>query len=113
MNGESTGLAMLYAGGSVASQKGNFSVGAHLKENQITESVNGVILGQPERTLADARKAEIHLVVRDHGPKIPGQVNDQIGSWAGGCTEFLFPFTEIPDEVGECGDIQASIHLVN
>ncbi len=60
--------------------------------------------------LQDARQAEIHLVLRSHGPKIPGQINAQISSFQGGCTTNLPPFTEVPDEIGECADIHASIH---
>ncbi|MGM0458521.1 MAG: hypothetical protein ACQERO_04185, partial [Bacteroidota bacterium] len=60
--------------------------------------------------LQDADAAEIHAVLRSHGPKVPGLVNEQINSYKGGC-EVNFPaFTEIPDEVGECGDIIAAIH---
>jgi len=39
-------------------------------------------------------------------------VNEQINSYEGGCTDpFAFaPFTEIPDAIGECGDIEFAIH---
>lgn len=38
---------------------------------------------------------------RSHGPKIPGQVNEQINSYEGGCVVNFAPFSEIPDEAGE------------
>ena len=50
------------------------------------------------------------MVLRSHGPAIPGEVNEQISGYLGGCTTFFPPFTEIPDEVGECGDFEFAIH---
>lgn len=35
--------------------------------------------------LLDARHAEVHLVVRSHGQPIPDLVQEQIGSFEGGC----------------------------
>lgn len=48
--------------------------------------------------LTNPRGSEVHLVVRTHGEPIPGQVHDQISSFAGGC------------DVNACFDAQASIH---
>lgn len=45
------------------------------------------------------QSAEIHAVVRTHGPAIPGLVNEQIHSYSGGC------------EINECVDFQFAIHL--
>jgi hypothetical protein len=47
--------------------------------------------------LLQAKTAEIHLVVRGHGPKIPGLVDDQIHTFDGGCDDNV------------CGDLQFSI----
>ena len=51
------------------------------------------------------------VIVRSHGPKIPGQVSDQIHTTSGGCTTEVGPPPggtggEIPDAEGECGDMQ-------
>ncbi len=107
-------VELMYATGHVVggSGKGNFS--AHLNENDASGTINP-LFGLPSYGgLLDAEKAEVHMVVRSHGPKVPGIVNEQIGSYLGGCpTVFPYgfpPFSEIPDEVGECGDIYASIH---
>ena len=58
--------------------------------------------------------AEIHMVLRSHGPAVPGIVNEQIGSYVGGCPTTLPygfpPFSEVPDAAGECGDIIAAVH---
>ena len=49
--------------------------------------------------LEDARKAEIHLVIRTHGPADPAYLPAQISSFNGGCP----PNT--------CTNVQASMHL--
>lgn len=74
----------LYAAGHVVgnSGKGNFS--GSLKESDTSGSIND-LFALPAYGLQDARTAEVHLVLRDHGPKIPGQVNDQINFYPGGC----------------------------
>jgi len=54
--------------------------------------------------------AEVHIVLRSHGPAIPGIIDEQISTFEGGCIIFFDPFTEIPDDVGECGDIEFAIH---
>ncbi|GJM28004.1 MAG: hypothetical protein DHS20C17_06390 [Cyclobacteriaceae bacterium] len=113
INGEETGLAMLYASGSVSKKNGESVFVAYLKEGQLTEGVNGKLLGQPERVLAEgnAGHAQVNLVVRSHGPAIPGQIMEQIGSHGGGCVTDFPPFSQIPVNEGECADIQASVHI--
>lgn len=113
LNGEKTGLCMLYATGSVSRRNGKSVFVAYLKEGQLTESVNGKLLMQPERVLAPGNSghAQVNLVVRSHGPIIPGMIREQIGSHGGGCDTDLPPFSAIPMNTGECGDIQASVHI--
>ncbi|MGI9547494.1 MAG: hypothetical protein ACR2MM_09675 [Flavobacteriaceae bacterium] len=107
-------VEVMYATGHVVgnSGKGNFS--AHLNENDDSGTINPLFGLPGYGGLLDAQKAEVHLVLRSHGPKVPGIVDEQIGSYLGGCPQdppYGFPpFTEIPDQVGECGDIYASIH---
>ncbi len=48
-------------------------------------------------------------ILRKHGPAIPGQVDEQIGGYPGGCVVDLGIFEEISDEEGECGDTHAVI----
>jgi len=51
--------------------------------------------------------AEVHLVVRSHGPTIPGMVSEQRSTFAGGCQEFLMPHEgEEELEPGQCRDEQ-------
>ena len=39
----------------------------------------------------DTRSAEIHLVVNNHGPKIPNQLGDMLHTYRGGCTDESLP----------------------
>lgn len=103
------GVDVMYAAGNVAGRNGVAGFAGHLKEGDISASTNE-FFGLEPVGLLDAKKAEVHLVVRSHGPKIPGQVQDQLSSYEGGCTVFFDPFTEIPDAEGECGDILFSIY---
>jgi hypothetical protein len=59
---------------------------------------------------------DFHVVIRSHGPKIPGEVSEQILTFEGGCDVEVGPPPgqsgkdfSIPDEPGECGDIQLYI----
>jgi len=59
--------------------------------------------------LMDPQGAEIHLVVRSHGERIPGMVNKQINTFAGGCTaDTSFGASDGPNE---CEDQQFSMFL--
>ena len=73
------GVGAHYAAGHVigANGKGNFS--AHLSEGD----VSGVLgEGGP---LTDAEHQGVHMVIRSHGPAIPGMIDEQIHTVAGGC----------------------------
>ena len=65
--------------------------------------------GAPAPGLTDPHGAELHLIVRDHGPKIPGQVPDQIQTFEGACTAASsFGLGNGPNT---CADVQFSVHL--
>ncbi|MEH6537130.1 MAG: hypothetical protein V7719_12100 [Psychroserpens sp.] len=106
-------VEVLYATGHVIgnSGKGNFS--AHLSVGDDSGSINSLFGLPPAGGLqsGNAFGAEVHAVLRSHGPAVPGVVDEQINSYNGGCAVQLGVFTgNIPDEVGECGDILAAIH---
>ena len=107
-------VEVLYGSGHVVgnSGKGNFS--AHLNEDDVSGSINDLFGLPPAGGLQSGNSlgAEVHFVLRSHGPKIPGMINEQIGSYLGGCSTFFDPFMEIPDAVGECGDIEFALHPV-
>ena len=107
-------VEVLYATGHLAGRSGYGNFAANLKEGDDTGSINSTFGLPSYGGLKDASTAEVHLVLRSHGPAIPGQVADQIGSYEGGCVYDLGAFTgDIPDAVGECADILAAVHLPN
>ena len=110
---------IIYATGSVAGgTQGNF--GATLKERDAAGSINSEFFGLSSYGgLADAMKAEVHVVLRSHGPAIPGHENEQITTYAGGCNPddpnyngghgFIPFFTTTPEVEGECSSLFVSI----
>ncbi len=106
-----TALSMMYAAGNIIRHSGVGTFHGYLKEGVIQGSINDQV-GVPDLPLLDAKKAEIHLVVRSHGPRIPGMEGVQTGSYFGGCTTNFPPtFETTPTNPGECGDIHVSEHL--
>lgn len=102
---------VMYATGKVAGGSGKEKFSAHLKVGNDSGSINDIFGLPPAGGLQDVETAEVHLVIRSHGPKIPGEVHNQIQTYGGGCQTELQPFTEIPDEVGECADIEYAVFL--
>lgn len=64
----------------------------------------------PEVGLLNPEGAGVHLVVRSHGPRVPGFVHEQRSSFGGGCETDLPPVRD-PNAVGEleCSDIQFAV----
>lgn len=58
---------------------------------------------------------EFHVVLRSHGPIIPGELFDQLTTFNGGCEVQVGPLPEqvgdfpVPMKAGECGDIQLHV----
>ena len=59
--------------------------------------------------LTNPEGAEVHLVVRSHGPRIPGQVAEQRSTFAGGCEEFLDAGATHVLDPGQCSDLQLAL----
>ncbi len=103
-----------HAAGTIAGGNG-LKVSGHRSVGDLSGSAmpffNQVLgLNLPVLGLTNPEGAEIHLVTRSHGPKVPGNMPDQINSYVGGCSNFLQP----PDQavnVGDCADTHFSIHL--
>lgn len=102
-------VEVMYAAGRKANQRGEAVFNAHLNTMDAVGTIND-LFGLPTfGGLHDPMGAEVHMVLRSHGPAIPGQVDDQLSSYEGGCTTFLPDFTEVPDEPGECADLHFAI----
>jgi hypothetical protein len=113
----------LVGAGHVIGGSGTANFGGRLNVGDVSGSAFPEI-GMPDRVLGltDPWNAEVHLLLHSHGPKVPGPtLSQQLSSFTGGCTAFLgdagLPGSgiadgpeDIPDAVGECSTIQASIH---
>lgn len=73
--------SLLWGGGFVSNGTGAAEVEARLERNKPSGEVRfGPGLKRP-------RGAEIHVVLRTHGPAVAGEVADQISRFNGGCTD--------------------------
>jgi hypothetical protein len=90
---ENIGITVLFAAGNIAGKNGRSTFAGRISEGPLS----GVLLGVGY--LADAKTAEFHMVVRNHGQPIPGLVHEQIRTFDGGC------------EINECVDEQFAVFL--
>ncbi len=91
----------MFATGHVAGSK--WRAAAHLNEGD-TEGSLRPLFGAEPIGLMDAMAAEVHIVVRSHGPAkdlAPGELDDAISTVFGGCLEAGGDFP--------CGDSQMAI----
>lgn len=118
---DEVGGSVLYAAGHVigATDKGNFA--GSLRAGDLSgcqppwDAFDLTLIGGEGEMdlcrdgLVDPEGSEVHLVVRTHGEKVPGMVNDQINTYAGACTaESSFGAGNGPNE---CEDQQAVVFL--
>jgi hypothetical protein len=92
MHNPAAGLSVLYAAGNIVDEDGEADFGAYLREGDTDGALPGMGLG-----LLDAAAADVHLVVRDHGPVDPRHVVEQIHTF----DDFCNP---------TCTDLQMSVH---
>ncbi|WP_297762614.1 hypothetical protein [uncultured Muriicola sp.] len=107
-------VEVMYAGGHVVGKNGKGNFSAHLKAGDDSPESMNESFGFPSvggLTVGNTFGAEVHVVLRTHGPVVPGLVNEQISTYRGGCDEpFLYaPFTVYPNAIGECADIAAAV----
>lgn len=102
----------VYTSGGVVRENGTIRLRAFLREGDASGSMaHEVSTAFPPTGLLDLEDAEVHLVIRDHGPAIPGKVYEQRSSFTGGCATSFPPFSAFPKNQGECGNTFAAIHL--
>jgi hypothetical protein len=77
------GNSVFYAAGFVTGNDGTGNVTADLEAGQLPAGIDVLIPGglQPGRGL----RAEVHLIIRSHGPIVPGAVAMQIGAFDATC----------------------------
>ncbi len=89
VNGGAKGVAAHMVGSS-----GRASFGARLNLGDVLDGG-----GAPTfNTFDDLLGSEMHLVVRNHGPALPGQLAEQFSEFNGGCPP------------NSCANVQASVH---
>ncbi|TDO30392.1 hypothetical protein EV643_1385 [Kribbella sp. VKM Ac-2527] len=100
---------MQYAAKHVVGASGTHSVGSYLSEGDTTNCpFEAFGEGFLCAGLIDARKADVHLVVRTHGPKLTAFMPGQIKSFEVACTP------ESSEGLGDgpntCVDMQFAAH---
>jgi len=82
-----------HAAGHIISPSGTARFAGSLREGAVVDNLLG-----GSGSLIDTREAEIHLVVRTHGPKKPGSIPEQIHTFEPACLPTV------------CEDVQFAIH---
>lgn len=116
MGNPATGLDIGYAAGVVVGESGRGSFSARLRERRPLSGFPtefGITSGSG---LVDAQNAEIHLVVRSHGPRIPGLVGEMTRTFHAGCDYSVFGGLIQEGKYGTagpnaCTDVQFAVHL--
>jgi hypothetical protein len=74
-----------YGAGHIVGGSGQVTLSSHL---QVGPVPGGWYAGQE---FTDPTMAEVHLVLNDHGPKLPAYMPDMIRTYRGGCTDESLP----------------------
>lgn len=99
---------VVYLAGRVSNRRGRITLHGRRSVRNKSGSLFA-LLGAPAPGLVDPKGAELHVIVRDHGPPIRGQVRRQLRTFEGGCTpETSF---DLGDGSYECADVQFAVHL--
>lgn len=106
-------MSVLHAAGRIVNEDGTARYGAHLRVGDVSRAL---FAGEPG--LTDARGAEVILVLKSHGPRIPTMTADMLRTFAGGCAAENLPPgpTPRPEVLGTpgpnegCAEIQVSVH---
>lgn len=100
---ESVESSVLYAAGHVIGNRGMGGFGATLKKDDSVETLFGPGLTNPHG-------ADVHLVVRSHGPIIQGMTKEMISTFGGGCNNEDIPPCHGEPGPNMCKDLQFSVH---
>lgn len=104
---------VMYMAGSVVDRNGTATFAGHRAEGDHSKSL-WASLGMPSPGLIDASTAEIHFVVRAHGPRIPGMIGAMLHTFNGGCVLGDFPAGDPvvgPPGPNTCEDVQFAVHM--
>jgi hypothetical protein len=101
-------VSVQYAAGNIVGETGTANFGAYLQEGELPEQPGQLVFGPG---LINAKKAEVHLVVRDHGPVIPEMEDAQLTTFGGACTAETDPTGVGPIGRNECANVQFAAHI--
>ena len=112
----------VYGAGNIVDDSEEASFGFSLKAGDNSGSIAdlfGIPYDDEPWGLIYPRGAEVHYVLRLHGPMIPLEMPAQIKTYGGGCVEGFPPFGFLPPTNegelklgwGECQDVQAALNL--
>jgi len=113
---------VVYGGGNVVGASENTSIGFHYKKGENTGSISDIFFlplnDEGEGFgLLNPRGAEVHYVLRFHGPVDPAAMPEQVKTYGGGCVDFApygYPSPMGPDELyldpGQCQDVIFAIN---
>lgn len=93
--------SVLHAAGRIIDEDGTARYGAHLRIGDTSGALFGPGLLAP-------RDAEVILVLRSHGPKIPNLVSEMLHTFGAGCNDAP-PGTGTPGP-NDCAELQVSAH---
>jgi hypothetical protein len=91
--------SLLWGGGFVSDDTGAANAAARLEAG----APPGEVRFGPG--LSNLTKAEIHVVLRSHGPALAGEVAEQVGSFHGGCTPEEITAMQCPN-----ANVQSAVH---
>lgn len=103
------GVSSLRATGRIVDDNGTAGFGAHLRVGDTARALIG-------DGLTHARDAEVILILKTHGPKLPGFVSQQLHTFAGGCADQSDAPPGTPAHLlgtpgpNDCAEIQVSVH---
>ena len=104
-NNPATDAQVRFAAGHVGGGDGRGTFAGAVQEGPLTGWLD-------DRTFADSREVEVHLVVNDHGPVLPAYMPGMIRTYRGGCTSAslptIFPPSAFAD--GEPGPNTCRLH---
>jgi hypothetical protein len=73
------------AAGSIAGDDGTATFAGHASTGPIGPVDNSVVLSNGDGSFDSPRTDMVTVIIRHHGPPIPGMINQQMGTFNGGC----------------------------
>ncbi len=104
---------LVWVDGAVVGRSGRARYRTFVREGDTTGSIAEPFLGLPGLGVEDTHAAEIHFVVRTHGPVLPGLAREMTSTFNGGCTLGSLPDDARLGQPGPntCANLQAALHL--